>query len=191
MLKKSWLNISAAVTALLLSAAASAQTVPSSPFYAGAEVGKGSWNDNCNSTMTCSTNSNTYKLFGGYQIDKNFAVEGSYFSLGSINGSANINGALSPLRLKGTGFEIDGVYNQELTNQLTGFAKLGVASIKTEGSGMISDSTTSTQPVIGVGLKYKLTNELSLRTEFESRKVKFEGDKETVNNLSVGLQYHF
>lgn len=191
MLKKNWIKMSAAIVGLVLSAAASAQSTFTSQTYLGAEVGKGSWNDNCNASMPCSTNSNTYKIFGGYQFDKNFALEGSYFSLGSIKGSANYNGGLNPLRLKGTGFELDAVYQHELANQLSGFAKLGVASIKTEGSGAISDSTTSTQPVIGVGLNYQLTKELSLRTELESRRVKFEGNKETINNLSVGLQYHF
>lgn len=180
-----------ATAGFMLSAAASAQV------YVGATVGKAHWNDDCKNVVSCSTSSNTYKLLGGYNIDKNFAVEASYFSLGTISATGNVGGTNVSADMKGKGFEVSGLYKYEFTPELSGFAKLGLASIKAEGSGAVAgvgaynDSTTSTQPVFGFGASYKLTKELALRGEFETRKIKFGGDKEAVNNVSVGLQYSF
>ncbi|MBR7776938.1 outer membrane beta-barrel protein [Undibacterium rugosum] len=195
MLKNKLISAGLVAAGLLLSAAASAQV------YVGGTVGKAKWNNDCSGTSTCSTNANTYKLLGGYNINNTFAVEGSYYSLGTIDASYRDATTSATGSLKAKAFELAGIAKYDFTNELTGFAKLGVASVKTEGSASAnvaglgsfagSGSTTSTQPVFGLGLTYKLTKELALRGEFETRKVKFGDDKSAVNNLSVGLQYAF
>ncbi|MBC3884575.1 outer membrane beta-barrel protein [Undibacterium griseum] len=181
----------------MVSGSAFAQVAQVPQVYMGATVGKGQWSDDCKNVVSCSTNSDTYKVFGGYNIDKNFAVEASYFSLGTISANSSAGGVNATSEVKGKGFELAGLYKHEFTQQLSGFAKLGIASIKAEGSGSVAGvgvsngSTTSTQPVFGLGATYQLTKELALRGEFETRKIKFNGDKEAVNNVSVGLQYSF
>ncbi len=195
MLKNKLISAGLVAAGLLLSAAASAQV------YVGGTIGKAKWNNDCSGTTTCSTNANTYKLLGGYNINNMFAVEGSYYSLGTIDASYRDATSSGTASLKGKAFELAGIAKYDFNNELTGFAKLGIASVKAEGSASGSvaglgsftgtDSTTSTQPVFGLGLTYKLTKELALRGEFETRKVKFGGDKSAVNNLSVGLQYAF
>jgi predicted porin len=42
-----------------------------------------------------------------------------------------------------------------------------------------------------LGLTYKVSKDIALRGEFESRRVKLGGEKDTVNNFSVGVQYSF
>lgn len=193
MLNKKLLRVSLVAAGLLMSAAASAQV------YVGATVGKSQWRDDCYGNATCSNTSNTYKLFGGYNINNTFALEGSYYSLGSTEQSLQNQFGSYYHKLKASAFELSGIAKYELTNELTGFAKLGVATIKEENAvdntefgfgrraGIFSQN--STQPVLGVGLTYKLSKELSLRGELETRKVKY-GSK-SVSNLSVGLQYAF
>lgn len=196
MLKSKLMKASLVVAGLALSAAASAQV------YGGASIGRSQLSADCSGTTSCSNDATSYKLFGGYQFHPNFAVEASYSNLGktkstSFDTTSNTSGSM---QVKSSSFELAAVANQQFTADLSGFAKLGVASVKAEGdlwavnpttSTMASASTTSTQPVWGFGLNYKLTKELALRAEFESRKVKFSDDKETVRNLNVGLQYHF
>ena len=75
------------------------------------------------------------------------------------------------------------------------FAKLGVASVKTPVSsantnGLVS-SESSLVPVGGIGVTVNFTKELSARAELETRKVKFAGGKESVTNVSIGMQYSF
>jgi len=190
MLKNKLVIALLATAGLMLSAAASAQV------YVGGDIGKAHWSEDCSGTTSCSTGSSTYKLFGGYNINDKFAVEGSYFSLGTVDGNANVAGTQNSYSLKGTGFELAGVYNQTFTDKLSGFAKAGVARIKVENNYVDqniggSDSETSTAPVFGLGLNYKLTNQIALRGEFETRKVKYDGEKEAVNNFSVGMKYSF
>lgn len=191
MLKKNWLVSVLAVAGLMIGASASAQV------YVGATAGQTKWNDDCKGTTKCDTTSTGYKLFGGYNIDKNFAVEASYFSLGKINANGTVGQVNTSAEVKGTGFEIAGVAKHDFTEQFGGFAKLGLARVKADANSVVpgwahfSQDTTSTQPVLGLGLTYKVSKDIALRGEFESRRVKLGGDKDTVNNFSVGVQYSF
>jgi OOP family OmpA-OmpF porin len=191
MLKNKFLVAVLAATGFMMSAAASAQV------YVGGTIGQSKWNDNCNLTTKCDKTSSAYKLLGGYNLDKNFALEASYFSLGKMNATANVGGTNANISVKGTGFEFAGVAKTDFTEEFGGFAKLGVARVKADsnsvisGLGKYSQDTTSTQPVIGFGLTYKITKELALRGELEMRRVKLGNDKDNVRNLSVGLQYAF
>ncbi len=191
MLKKNWLVSVLAVAGLMIGASASAQV------YVGATAGQAKWNDDCKGTTKCDTTSTGYKLFGGYNIDKNFAVEASYFSLGKINANGTVGQVNASAEVKGTGFEIAGVAKHDFTENFGGFAKLGLARVKADANSVVpgwahfSQDTTSTQPVLGLGLTYKVSKDIALRGEFESRRVKLGGDKDTVNNFSVGVQYSF
>jgi OOP family OmpA-OmpF porin len=196
MLKSKLMKASLVVAGLALSAAASAQV------YGGASIGRSQLSADCSGTISCSNDATSYKLFGGYQFHPNFAVEASYSNLGKTKASFydTASSTSASMQVKSSSFELAAVANQQFTSELSGFAKLGIASVKAEGdmwavnptaSVMTSTSTSSTQPVWGLGLNYKLTKELALRAEFESRKVKFIDAKETVRNLNVGLQYQF
>lgn len=191
MLKKNLLVSILAVAGLMIGASASAQV------YVGATAGQSKWNDDCKATTKCDTSSTAYKVFGGYNIDKNFAVEASYFSLGKISATASVGQTTASAEVKGNGFEIAGVAKHDFTEEFGGFAKLGVARVKADANSVVpglasfSQDTTSTQPVFGLGVTYKISKEIALRGEFESRRAKLGNDKETVNNFSVGVQYSF
>jgi OOP family OmpA-OmpF porin len=191
MLKKNLLVSILAVAGLMIGASASAQV------YVGATAGQSKWNDECKGTTKCDTTSTGYKVFGGYNIDKNFAVEASYFSLGKISAAANVGQINAKAEVKGSGFEIAGVAKHNFTEEFGGFAKLGLARVKADANSVVpglasfSQDTTSTQPVLGLGVTYKVSKDIALRGEFETRRAKLGNDKETVNNFSVGVQYSF
>ena len=191
MLKNKFLVAVIATAGIMISAGASAQV------YVGGTIGQSKWNDDCKLTTKCDTTSSAYKLLGGYNLDKNFALEASYFSLGKLKATANVGGANANISVEGTGFEFAGIAKTDFTEEFGGFAKLGVARVKADansvvtGFGKYSQDTTSTQPVLGLGLTYKITKELALRGEFEMRRMKLGTDKENVRNLSVGMQYAF
>ena len=191
MLKNKVLVTVLALAGVTLSAAASAQV------YVGGTVGSSKWNDDCKYTVKCDTTSTAYKLLGGYALDKNFALEASYFSLGKISATSKVGGINSSVQVKGTGFELAGVVNHSFTDKFGGFAKLGFARVTADSNGNVpgvvrlSNDTTSTQPVIGLGLTFQLSDNLALRGEFEQRRLKLGSDKESVRNFSVGLQYAF
>jgi OOP family OmpA-OmpF porin len=197
MLKKNLLISMLAVAGLMVGASASAQSTTQGQTYVGITAGQSKFSDDCKGTTTCDTKDTAYKLFGGYNFDKNFAIEASYFSLGKASATATVGTTTAKADVKATGFEIAGVVNHEFATDFSGFAKLGLARVTADVSGSAagiygaSRSDSSVQPVFGLGLTYKISKEIALRTEFETRKVKFDGDKETVRNVSVGVQYTF
>jgi OOP family OmpA-OmpF porin len=192
MLKKSLMVSTLAVAGLFIGASASAQNV-----YVGGTVGQSKWNDDCKQITKCDTNTTTYKLIGGYNFDKNFAFETSVFSLGKATASAPFGNAIASAELKSSGIDFAGVVKHDFTEEFGGFAKLGVARTTTTVKGTVSNlgtasvDSTSTQPVAALGLTYKVSKELALRGEFETRRIKFGSEKENVNTFSIGAQYSF
>ncbi|MBY0573480.1 MAG: outer membrane beta-barrel protein [Undibacterium sp.] len=164
-------------------------------FYVGGTVGQSKWNDDCKLTVKCDSTGTAYKVFGGYNVNKNFAIEASILSMGKVSAvSSSLN---SRSDVKGAGFDIAGVVKHGFTDNLSGFAKLGVARLTTTsdfsapGMTLKSTDTSTTQAVYGFGLNYSVTKEFALRAEVDSRRVKVGSDKERVNSFSLGAQYTF
>jgi OOP family OmpA-OmpF porin len=141
-----------------------------------------------------------FKFFGGYQFNRNFALEGSYFDLGKYSFTAN---TAPPGSLKGEiglrGIGLDAVLSAPLTDKLRLFAKVGVnyaeARDSFSGSGAVtvldaSPGKTELNPKIGIGLQYALTDALSVRAELERYRINDAvGSHGDVDHLSIGLVY--
>ncbi|MBI3285700.1 MAG: outer membrane beta-barrel protein [Burkholderiales bacterium] len=174
---------------LAFSANASAQT------YVGGTVGKSRWNMDCAGTTSCSTTDTAFKLLGGYDLAPNWALEASYFSLGKATASdGNIKG-----EFKASGVDFSGVVKTAPENGFVGFAKLGLAYVQGKSTGSVGNmsgsvSKNSAQPVFGLGFLYQVSNNVNVRAEYESRKVKvadIDDATSTVRNFSVGVQASF
>ncbi|MBC3919331.1 outer membrane beta-barrel protein [Undibacterium sp. CY18W] len=179
-----------ATAGMLASSFASAQV------YFGGSVGQSDKGNYCSNSTTCDSKATSYKVFGGYNIDKNFAVESSYFSAGKT--SINSGLALGRSEQKKTGFSLAGVYNYEFNEAFSGFGKLGFARLKTDSfydtSGLppTNYSYTENHALYGLGLAYKINANLSVRAELEVYNPKtFSNRGTSVSNLSAGLQYNF
>jgi OOP family OmpA-OmpF porin len=143
-----------------------------------------------------------FKIFGGYQFNKNFALEGGYFNLGQFgfNTSTVPLGTLSgDVRVKGV--NLDAVGTLPITNKFSIFGHLGVTYTQTSdafvGTGAVNvfnpnPSSRDTNFKIGLGLQYALTDALTLRTEIERYRIDDAvGNKGDVDLVSVGLIYRF
>lgn len=176
-------------------AGALAVNVASAQVYAGATIGKFHWTENCQGGVRCSNANSGYKVFAGYTTGSVFSIEASYADLGKMAASASANSAVGSSGEKIRSMDLAGVLRARFGSELMAFAKLGVASVKTPVSsantnGLVS-SESSLVPVGGVGVTVNFTKELSARAELETRKVKFAGGKESVTNVSIGMQYSF
>lgn len=166
--------------------------------YVGASGGVSKWDLDCENTSQCDKSDSTYKLFGGYQINDNFAVEAAYVSLGKTTSSVDfIPGVRLSGDLKASGLEVAGVARAPFGAQWHGFAKLGLSSMKAKstvvlnGINLGSESDRATKPLFGLGVSYQATKQLGVRAEWENRKVKFVDDDASVNSFTVGVQYSF
>lgn len=192
MLKKTLFSSLLLISSLSITPAALAQ------FTIGGTTGPAKWSSECNKgTVQCDKNAKAFKIFTAYELDQNFAIEASLFSLGKLKVNAKTATGKTYTTADATGFELAGVLKQNMTEDFATFAKLGLARV-TVGTNknapfifFMADETTSTQPVAGFGLSYKISRDFALRGEFEIRRSKLGNEKNTIHNVSVGAQYSF
>jgi OOP family OmpA-OmpF porin len=144
-----------------------------------------------------------YKIFGGYQFHRNFAVEAGYFDLGHFGYTANTVplGTLSgDVRFKGVNLDLVGLW--PITDKFSALARVGVTSERARGNfsstGAValpfaaSTSERATNVKFGAGVMYDFTPSLGVRLEAERYRVNDSiGNKGHVDMVSVGLVYRF
>lgn len=182
---------------LAFAASASAQT------YVGGAFGATNAKMGCPWQGNCKTSDTSYKIIGGYTLDKNFAIEVNYFTLGSARISYSNGYGDYALETKQRGFSLAAVTNHSFGEKFGGFAKLGIANIRSKdartsaqiseprSSSHFSNTFTESHLLIGLGLTYKITDQLSLRAEVEQFRLKGHLRRKAHQNVSVGAQYSF
>jgi OmpA-OmpF porin, OOP family len=145
---------------------------------------------------------NGYKLFGGYQFNRNFAVEAGYFDLGKFSFSSTTAPAGTidgNIRVRGLNLDLVGTL--PLTERFSALARIGAQHTRTrdEISGTAADAGVGTLQrdggrhlKLGAGLQYELNRSLFLRGEAERYRVKdATGGRADVNLYAVSLVFPF
>jgi OOP family OmpA-OmpF porin len=143
-----------------------------------------------------------YKLFGGYQFFKYFALEGGYFDLGRFGFTANTlppGSLVGDLKLRGANLDAVGIL--PFTKEFAGFARVGYDYAYTKdnfaGSGAVvvpepERSAHSSNYKFGVGLQYALTHSFDVRAEAERYRVNDAvGNKGDIDLFSIGVLFRF
>ena len=143
-----------------------------------------------------------FKLYGGYQLHPNFALEGGYFDLGKFGYTANTipTGTLDgTIKLKG--FNLDAVGILPFTDRFSALGRVGLnyaqARDSFTGTGAVrvtnpNPRDSGTNYKLGVGLQYAFTESLGVRAEAERYRINDAvGNKGHVDLFSVGLVYSF
>ena len=154
-----------------------------------------------NSTRTDNTSTGG-KVFGGYQLTPNFAVEGGYFDLGRYNYSSTtlpaggFNGTSKP-----RGLNLDLVGMVPLSDRFSVLGRIGAAYTQNRGSfsstGLVpfnnlNSSRNDTNLKVGLGVQYAITDALAVRGEIERYRVSNPvRNRGNVDMASVGLVYYF
>lgn len=143
-----------------------------------------------------------YKIFGGYQLNKNFAVEGGYFDLGGFGFTATTlpAGTLNG-HIKLRGIHVDLVGSLPITPKFSVFGRVGAnyaeARDTFSGTGAVvvlnpNPSVFDTNPKVGLGLQYAINDSLAVRAEVERYRINDAlGNKGDIDLVSVGLVYTF
>lgn len=184
-------------------------------FYGGANVGRtGATIDNARITSGLAaggftTNSISerdrdtgFKVFGGYQLNQNFALEGGYFDLGKFGYTANTTpaGSISgDMRVRGLNLDLVGTLPLSERFSVFGRAGINYAQAKDNFSSTGAVKVINPNPSerganykLGVGLQYAITDALSVRGELERYRVKDGvGNRGHIDMASVGLIYRF
>lgn len=154
------------------------------------------------SSITDDDRATGYKVFGGYQFNKNFSLEGGYFDLGKFGYKADtvpagtLNGS-SKVR----GLNLDLVGTLPITDKFSAFARVGLNyadvrdSFSSTGAVRVLDPNPSKREAnykFGVGAQYAFTEALAMRVEAERYRINDAvGNRGDVDLISVGLVYRF
>lgn len=144
-----------------------------------------------------------FKLFGGYQFNKNFAVEGGYFDLGKLSYTATTTpaGTLHG-NIQLNGLNVDAVGMLPINEKFSAFARLGLnyaqAKDNFSSSGVVATPTdpnpskNAANYKFGLGVQYNITESLAMRAEAERYRIDDAvGSKGDVDMYSLGLVYRF
>lgn len=143
-----------------------------------------------------------YKLFGGYQLSRNFALEAGYFNLGRFGfTSTTVPAGTLTGQIKLHGLNLDLVGTLPLTERLSALARVGAqyASARDTFSGTGAVSVLNPNPSqravnykLGAGLQYEFSPSLLMRAEAERYRINDAvGNHGDVNMVSVSLVFPF
>jgi OmpA-OmpF porin, OOP family len=200
-------------------AAALIATPVSAQWYVGANIGASDIKRNdsiqadqflelgFDSAITTSDKRDTGgRIFGGYQLHKNVAIEAAYVDLGkfSFRGDVMPTGSLIATT-KISGFELAAVGTLPLSERFELFARLGAFSGETKTSysstgsveilnGAATQKSRNTKLTYGAGATFNMNKKVSLRGEwarYGKLGNELTGGSGDVNLFSVGLVYRF
>jgi OOP family OmpA-OmpF porin len=147
--------------------------------YAGGSMGGQSYPNTLNGNAT-SGSALSGKLFGGYQVNPNFAVEAGLTELGAVNSPGG--------QVDSYGSFVDAVGILPLSPQWSVLGRVGVAHMAVNtptgddgGNGL----------KVGLGAEYALSKTVAIRGEWERYQLNAFGDKPNADQFTVGVKVGF
>ncbi len=206
------------VAASLLALPVTDALAQQSPFYAGLSAGssKVKIDDSAlpvggatASSLSKDESGTGFKVYGGYKLNPNIAVEAGFTDLGSFSATRTVTApATGTLHgdIKASGWNIDAVGTLPLANRFSVFGRFGgfynelKTSFSTTGAVALSPGVdpnpkkTKLSWKFGLGAGYDFTDKVGARVEWE--RYKDLGDDNTtgtadVDLFSVGVVVHF
>jgi OmpA-OmpF porin, OOP family len=166
-------------------------------FYIGGSVGKSDFDDgnavpDLITSGTVDGSDTGLKIFGGYQFNKNLALELSYVDLGKASYSGTFLGAPvtgGSVDTTGLNFSVVGILPLNPSFELfgkVGFFMWEAQARDTTGGVPFSGKEDGTDVSFGIGASYNINKNLSVRAEWEQFKA-----VDTISLLSLGIVFKF
>jgi len=144
----------------------------------------------------------SYKVLGGYQFNRHFAMEGGYFNLGRFGYNAEMEPTASTrgdTRMKGLNLDLVGIL--PISESFSVFGRAGAIYGQTrtrffgQGPVTVDPSRASEREVshkYGVGLQYNLSPSVTMRIEAERYRMDDAIDRTgDIDVFTVGAVYRF
>ena len=165
-LKRTPLAVLMAVSALAASSACLAQAPKPADtgFYIGGSIGETTADCNATASTSCDDKDTAWKVFGGYQLNRNFAVELGYSDLGEVSSSGPFS-----TKVESTVWDLVAVGSIPLGNNFSLYGKLGAyrADAELSTSVGVSGDKSTTDLTYGLGARYDFTRNLGVRAEWQ------------------------
>ncbi len=134
-------------------------------------------------------NGTAIKFAAGYQVNPNFAMEAGYLDSGTMSYTGTATGATISADLKGTGFQFALIASAPINDSFAAFGKVGYTAVSVKNNARIntlnvSETYDKNSAGFGLGARYKLSDKLWLRGEWEQV-------YSDVSAITFGLQANF
>lgn len=178
-----------AASALAFSGLSQAQM--SGKWYVGVGVGQSKASDACTGAsalgIACDDTDTATRIFGGYKINQNFAVEVGYADLGKA--TASVPGVAG--EWKSTAWDFMAVGILPINQQFSVLGKIGLSSwsldatLTASGVGSTTLSPTGSDVTYALGAQYDFNNQVGLRAEWQT--YSNIGDENTTGQSDVSV----
>lgn len=169
----------------MFAGAASAQA------YVGGTVGFSNFSVDCPFASNCDTQDTAFKIYGGYTLAPHISIEAAYIDFGSttINGGPFTLGAIDV-----SAFIVNGAYRWDFSPKWAGIARLGLASVSSDPSGIRFIGTSSDSAInlyAGFGIEYAVAKNLKIVGALDLTSFEVGGSSGSLNSVSGGVQFAF
>ncbi len=172
------------LAAALLALSASADAQLANKAYIGGAFGLSNVEVACDHLPSCDTGDTGYKLYGGFKVHPQIAIEGGYIDFGKATFTGGSIGV--------DGFVANAAGRLSLSRELVGVGRLGLAFVDTKASGWYGNRSEGTTSLyFGLGLEYGINKNLRATASADFTSGEIAGDDGAVRLLGVGLQYDF
>jgi OmpA-OmpF porin, OOP family len=145
--------------------------------------------------VSCDDKDTSWRILGGYQVNKHFALELGYQQIGE----ANASGPGGSIKLEATVMEFVAVGMLPVADRFSVYGKIGLYRGETDASGNtfltgpISESESNTDLTFGVGLQFDVARNFGVRAEWQRYQDIGGGNigEGDVDVMSIGLIYRF
>ena len=168
-----------ALSAVALVAASLTTPVHAEGLYVGGSIGAPHFGDGVDG-ITGNGTGVSGKLYGGYTVNPNFALEGGIATLGRIN---NANGTVN-----GHGVYLDAVGLLPLGANFSLLGSLGVAHVNLNTS---NGDDAGVGLKLGLGAEYAISPRVSLRGEYENYRPSEFGTHPNIGQYTLGVRVGF
>jgi OmpA-OmpF porin, OOP family len=149
--------------------------------YVGGNLGSSHYKGDDIGGLSTDRSDTGLKLYGGYGITPNVAVETGYARIGKFKSAAG--------DVKASGLFVDAVGILPLGNGFSALGRAGLFNGKLDSSLAGSDRGTSLK--IGAGVQYDLATNVGLRGEWERYRFDALNTKTNADVYSLGVNYRF
>ena len=167
--------------ALALIATVAAVSAHAEGLYAGGNLGLSHYKGDSLLGSSTDSSDTALKLYGGYGLTPNVAIESGYSRIGKFKSSLG--------DLRASGLFVDAVGLLPVGNGFTVLGRAGLFNGKLDSSFAGSDRGTSLK--IGAGLQYDLASNVGVRGEWERYRFDALNTKINADVYSVGVNYKF
>src|SRR3981189_1539405 len=162
---------------LLAVAVATPVVAQETRWYVGAGVGEAKFKSVCDSVpVSCKDHDTAWKLFGGYQFNRNFGAELGYADMGKAKANGIVSGVAVDARAAVTAWDLVGAGPWRLAQGFGVYGRVGLyrAETKTSGSGALAGFATTTGSkhsnsdlTFGLGGRYDFTKAIGAKAEWQ------------------------